>query len=749
MNVVDKFYSEVEMTLPLRFKALRALRTSGQHKAAFAGMILLPLLATVGCSLLAPNTSNSSTNPSANTSVRLSPANPSMPPGTTIQFAALVSNTSNTAVTWSANGGAISSTGLFTVPNSKVGTVYQITATSQADVSAQGVTSLAIVAPSSSGGPSGSGAPSGADNRYCNVGDIPNFGGTDGPAVTPTACYQTAEESTPSPGKQTQVSPSSSLQTAINNASCGDTIILQAGQTYPGFSLPAKNCDSAHYITIESGSTNLPAEGIRATPCNAGVASLPGRPALNCTSTSNVMARIAGVARQSQIISTSSGANYYRFVGLEIADTEANGASGGFYNLVLLTSADHIIFDRCWIHGSPIGEDVKGVQFSNSSYIAVIDSYISDIHSKLSDYGADSATIGSVTGLGPVKIVDDFLEASGVSILWGGGSSTANVSDIELRRNHVFKPLTWWTLSPTYFGTAFEVKNLFESKSGIREFVEGNIFEDNWAQAQKGTAILFDPRNQYGECPTCTVHDIIFRYNIVRHAVNGIGISVDYATTCPGEAGDGTGDCLYLSGSLYDLSIHDNLLDDINESTYWPGDCCSDGFLFAINTDEPSNWPHDILIEHNTGFPVGSGIQNVTIGGAPEVFTNFSFNNNLMTTGTYGFHQVLPGGGKPGCGAKSGSGMIGALNGCMGNTWAAAGNVFANTSSSSHFPGDPLPTGNSEAPSWESVGFTDFNNGNGGNYQLLSTSPYKNAGTDGKDPGAAIDLIQTATAGVP
>ena len=42
----------------------------------------------------------------------------------------------------------------------------------------------------------------------------------------------------------------------------------------------------------------------------------------------------------------------------------------------------------------------------------------------------------------------------------------------------------------------------------------------------------------------------------------------------------------------------------------------------------------------------------------------------------------------------------------------------------------------------------DFNNGNGGNYQLSPTSPFKNAGTDGKDPGADIDGLQNATAGV-
>ena len=743
------------MTTPnVSFNVFRGPRMiPGSHRAILTGIILLPLLATVGCSLLASNGSNSETTASSNAYLKLIPEDSRVTPGTTIQFTALVSNTKDTAVAWSASGGVITNAGFFTVPNAKAGTVFQIKATSRADSSGKALATVTIVSSQSTGG-SGSGSTSatGPDNRYCNEGDSPNFGPADGPASVPTACYETELDATPSPGALTNVSPTASLQTAIDNASCGDTLVLQAGQTYPGFSLPNKNCDADHYIMIRSSalSSGLPTEGIRATPCNAGVSSLPGRPALNCTSTSNVMARIAGAANASRIISTAAGANYYRLVGLEIADTGANGVKGGYYDLVMLIGADHIIIDRCWIHGSLIGEDIKGVEFENSSYIAVVDSYISDIHSKLSGYGADSSAIGSVTGTGPVKIVDNFLEASGVSILWGGGASSTNVTDVEIRRNHVFKPFTWWTLSPSYFGTAFAVKNLFESKSGVREFVEGNIFEDNWAQAQKGTAILFGPKNQYGECSGCTVHDVVFRYNIIRHAVNGIDIFVVRATTCPGEAGNGTGHCSYPPGPLYGLSIHDNLLDDISEFTYFPGDCCSDGSLFAILTDQPDNWPHDISIEHNTGFPVGSGIANVTITGAPQVFANFSFDNNLMTSGNYGFHEVLPMGHKPGCGAKSGSGMIGTLNGCMGNTWTAQGNVFANSSSpsSSKFPGDPLPAGNVEESSSDALSFVNFNNGNGGDYHLLSSSRYKGTASDGKDPGADIDSILSATAGV-
>jgi hypothetical protein len=42
------------------------------------------------------------------------------------------------------------------------------------------------------------------------------------------------------------------------------------------------------------------------------------------------------------------------------------------------------------------------------------------------------------------------------------------------------------------------------------------------------------------------------------------------------------------------------------------------------------------------------------------------------------------------------------------------------------------------------VGFTDLS---GGNYRLSGSSPYKNAGTDGKDVGADIPSVERATCG--
>jgi hypothetical protein len=46
------------------------------------------------------------------------------------------------------------------------------------------------------------------------------------------------------------------------------------------------------------------------------------------------------------------------------------------------------------------------------------------------------------------------------------------------------------------------------------------------------------------------------------------------------------------------------------------------------------------------------------------------------------------------------------------------------------------------------VRFVDYNGGSGGDYHLQSASPYKHKGVDGKDPGADVDAINSATAGV-
>jgi len=596
----------------------------------------------------------------------------------------------------------------------------------------------------------------------CSIGAVPvtaqNTARFDGPAELPRVYIKSSVADTRAPGKVWRLKEGDSVEQALNRAACGDTIELQPAATFDGsFDLPSKQCDNGHWIILRSGSpdSSLPAEGTRVTPCYAGSSSLPGRPSFHCNLTQNVMAKITGSKGQNRIVSNDAGANHYRFVGLEIADTGANDPNGGFWDLVLLKNADHIIFDRCWIHGSPTGEDIKGVEFESSSYIAIVDSFISDIHSKASANGADSSAIGSVTGIGPVKIVNNFLEAAGENVLWGGGRSDTTLSDIEFRHNYVSKPFTWWHKNPSFFGTQFAVKNLYETKNSVRELIEGNIFENNWAQSQKGTAILLYPKNQYGECPSCVVRDLTFRYNIVRHTVNGMTIAATDATTCRGEPGNGTGHCNFLSGEIANVNIHDNVLEDVNTHTYAPGDCCSNGWLWSIGTNQEKNWPHDVIIEHNTGFPTGAGIL-VTSDGPQVQIEKFTFRNNLVGSGELGIRAFPPGGGRPTCLGPDGA--LGVMERCFGKSWILTNNVIVQTNDKPKLPGDPYPkTPHCGAlnsceqffpTDWKAVRFVDYRDGIGGDYHFSPSSHYRKAGSDGKDIGADIGAVLEATKGV-
>jgi hypothetical protein len=50
-------------------------------------------------------------------------------------------------------------------------------------------------------------------------------------------------------------------------------------------------------------------------------------------------------------------------------------------------------------------------------------------------------------------------------------------------------------------------------------------------------------------------------------------------------------------------------------------------------------------------------------------------------------------------------------------------------------------------PNGNSIGFVNYNNGNGGDYHLQSTSKCKNAASDGKDLGADMTALTAAIAG--
>jgi hypothetical protein len=566
-------------------------------------------------------------------------------------------------------------------------------------------------------------------------------GNFDGPAELPRVYVNSGLADTPAPGKTRLVKEGDDLQAALNGASCGDTISLQAGASFLGrFNLPNKPCDDSHWILVRTSASDdsLPPEGKRILPCYAGVATLPGRPNLACPSSKNVMARIAftGKGGAGPII-FAAGANHYRLLGLEIT-RESPGAT--IYNLASpepAAVADHIIFDRVWMHGTAQDETTRGIFLTGTRFMAVVDSYFSDFHC-VSVLGSctDAQAIAGGAGdhpMGPFKIVNNFLEAAGENIIFGGAAATATPADIEIRHNHLFKPLIWMPGQPGFVGGSsgrpFVVKNLFEIKNAQRVLFEGNILENSWGGVgQNGFGIVLTPKNQMPNvCPLCRVTDVTIRYSTVRHVATGMVI----ANTLSGSGGAAT------AGERY--SIHDLVFEDIDGDLYK-----GFGSFAMVISDAPPL--RDVRIDHVTAFPprVSFNIGADRDKGAPG---NFNFTNSILSAGKL---EVTSTGGQKNCAYGSGH--------------TSPDSVFKTCFSSLTFshnaiigPVKQWPSDNFFPKSEDSVGFVNYNHGKDGDYHLCrgekqpalckKASPYVHAGSDGKDLGADVDAVEAATRG--
>ncbi len=291
------------------------------------------------------------------------------------------------------------------------------------------------------------------------------------------------------------------LQDALDSAVGGDEIVLPNGSVYTGnFLLPVHA--GAARVTIRSETVSVPA-GTRVTP-----------------GTSSNFATI-NTPNSDAALMTRDGAAGWSLIALRI--TLGSGAPLN-YGMVRLGTGNettlaqlpsNIVLDRVYMTAGTEGQTRRCVAF-NGNALAVVNSWLAECHSK----GFDTQGIGGWNGQGPYLIENNRIEGSGQAILFGGADpriTDVTPSDITVRNNYFFKPLSWgngkWT-----------VKAAFELKHARRVLYENNTIENHWADAQTGFAILLQALSDNNSAPWTKVQDVTIRNSVVKNSTGGVNL---------------------------------------------------------------------------------------------------------------------------------------------------------------------------------------------------------------------------------
>lgn len=479
----------------------------------------------------------------------------------------------------------------------------------------------------------------------------------------------------PNSGGTITVPSGGDLQAALDKAVSGDTIVLQAGATYRGHFVLRKKSGTAQ-VTIRSSasSSSLPAAGVRVTPSYAS-----SMPKLKSTDSFPVLETDPGVPVSNYVIKT--------------IEFEANNPQN---DLIMLGHNDetqtalwqvpsNIVLDRVYVHGTSTSTSKRGVSL-NGKNLSVVNSYFADFHA----VGQDTQDISIFNGPGPFDIENNYVGGATENFMSGGDDPRIPglvPSNITFRRNYVTRPMSWKTSS-------WQIKNLFELKSANHVDVEYNVFENHWMQAQRGVAIVFTPRNQYGRAPQTVVANVTFANNVVRNVASGIAIL--------GHDND------HPSQQTHNITIRNNVL------TIRGAALGGDGRFLNLD-DGIGSGADNVVADHNTVDNDGSSSVYLSSG----AYTNFEFTNNLTFGGKYGIMS------------SAGIGQPTITKYLPGSTILK--NAIAGVSANLFPVGNDYPTVTELRTE-----FVDFTTGD---YRLDATSRYQNFGTDGNDLGADVTTV--------
>lgn len=478
------------------------------------------------------------------------------------------------------------------------------------------------------------------------------------------------------------------IQSAVNAANLGDTIVVEAGRTYTENIVLKPKSTGSGWITIQSSKLHLlPGEGDRVKPSDA----------------VNMPKIQTATGQGATVFSTQSGSNpshHYKLVGLEIS--RASSLTGQLSTLIefgtqgssqdsLSEVPHHFVIDRCFVHGEDDRNTRRGLSL-NAKNVEVIGSYFSKFH----EPGADSQAILGWNTPGDIVIRNNYLEAASENVMFGGAEIDLPIviTNILIENNHFFKPLSWK-------GRNLGVKNLLEFKNGTEIVIRNNIFENVWAEAQTGWAIVMTPRD---ENEVARVDNITFEYNIVKNAGNGFQMLTDndYSNT----------------PSLKNININNNLMLLAGSTQGGQGN-----IVILVPGMNPA--ARDILFKHNTFVTAGTWEYRSFAMDGQNLVHNLVFDNNIFAASSGTVWGVI------GAGHSGTEGLNRSAT-----SWSFSGNVLQRSSSG-------YPSTSTYVANLGSIGFV---NSSTGNYALKTDSPYKGAAPGGKDIGADIAGLNERTA---
>jgi hypothetical protein len=387
-------------------------------------------------------------------------------------------------------------------------------------------------------------------------------------------------DSMPTTTSSTRVPAGSNLQTAINNATCGTTLLLDPGSVFTGnYNIPGRgpNC----WLVIRTMLMTRPTG--RMTPSKAAALKL---------------ARLA-TPSYTPLISTLAGAS-----GLYLSELEMTVAPGvATINMLLDFRNDpsRIVITDNWIHGTPTLDGRRGATMNARDW-AITRNWFDDWHSN----NSDSQSVICYDFCQRGRIEDNELRAGHEVVMFGGADpsdSSRTPADFIIRDNHITRPLAW--------KGKWQVKNLVETKNVRRLLIEGNVIENNWADAQTGFAVVLKSENQQGTAPWTSTSDVTMRQNLVQCVGNWLNVS-----------GHGSNSTPVIVSSRF--TIYQNVIRNVNTT-----DCNATGIAVQVLSEMT-----DLNLAQNTILNSGSSNTLITFDGTPTV--RLVVRNNVGYHGSYG-----------------------------------------------------------------------------------------------------------------